>query len=305
MLAAHAAWVYASDAAFEEAAFESAGRLSARQAALRAGVLVARPARARRSFELSARGRPAVALAWKALVRARRVVSIPVVAGAAALAISVGTVSFVARGDAGAVIAVLAAIFLVLAAFFGPFVFSGDLRRDVPSLDLLRALPLRGREVLAGEIAVPLGQTALTQWALALLLLAVAGEPLPADGWDRAAVAVAAAIGGPAVSAILFVVVNGLAVVYPEWVGSPAAGTSPLDLLGGRSLVALATLVIGSLALAPPVTVAAVGVVLAWDALGAWALPLGALAGAALVALEAALGLRALGRAFERIDPSS
>lgn len=308
VLAALAAFVYRSDTAFEEAALESARRLSTRQAAVRAGavVAVARPGRLRRSFELAARGPPAAALAWKALVRARRVVSIPVIVGAATVIGSSAVASFAARAEgrttAGGVIAFSAAVFLPIVAFLGPFVYSGDLRRDVPNLDLLRALPLRGRDVLAGEITLPLAQAAVTQWALALLFLALAGEPFPSDLGDRIGIAAAMAIGGPAVSAVLFLAVNGLAVLYPEWVGTPAGASAPLDHLGGRTLVTLATLVIGSFALVPPVVVAVLAAVLAWEALGVWALTLGALAGAALVAIEAAVALRVLGRAFERID---
>lgn len=309
VLAAHAAWVYASDAAFEEAALESARKLSARRAALQAGAVMARPRRDRQSYALSSRGPPGVALAWKALVRARRVVSIPAVAGAAVLALAAAMVPALTRRDGGPSVAALIALVAVIGhgavVFFGPFLFNGDLRRDTPSLDLLRALPLRGRDVLAGEMAVPLAHTAAAQWALALLFLALAGEPFPADPWERVGVAAALAIGGPAISAVLYLVVNGLAVLYPEWVGAAAGGASPLDHLGARTLVALATLVLGALGLAAPIVAGVLAAALTWDVLGVWALTLGALAGAALVALEAAVALRALGRAFERIDLST
>lgn len=306
VLGVHLVWVYSSDAAFEEAALESARALSARVAALQSGTLVVgRGARGHRSRTLGGQGRPEAALAWKAFVRARRVVSLPVVVALAVLAGSL-TVAVLAagRGGAGGLAAFFAVVFHAFAALLGPLVFAGDLRRDVAHLDLLRSLPLRGRQILAAEIAVPFAQTVLAQWSLVVVFLALAGPPFPAGATDRLAIAAAMAIGGPAISALGFLVVNGLTVVYPESARPVAAGSSPLDHLGTRALVGAATFALLALALTPALLVGGGVGFVTWDALALWALPAAALAGAAVVAGEALLALRVLGRAFERIDLS-
>jgi hypothetical protein len=308
VLAIHLAWVYSSDAAFEEASLESARRLSARQDAIvrTGGVQVATRASRRWSVSLAATGRPEVALAWKALLGATRFVSIPIVAAVGALVLSFGTgavvMSRVNPGLGAAAVAVIAVAFLALAVLLGPFLFSGDLRRDVAHLELLRALPLRGRQVLVGEMALPFVQAAVTQWALVGVSWSCSWGVMPAA--ERGAVALALALAGPAVSAAEYLVANGLVVLYPEFAGAPIRGATPLDHLGARNVVGLVTVLASAVALVPPAVIGGAVGFAAWPALGAWALPAGALAGAATVAAGAVLSLRVLGRAFERLDLS-
>jgi hypothetical protein len=68
--------------------------------------------------------------------------------------------------------------------------------------------------------------------------------------------------------------------------------------------VGAATFALLALALTPALLVGGGVGFVTWDALALWALPAAALAGAAVVAGEALLALRVLGRAFERIDLS-
>ncbi len=308
VLLLHLAWVYSSDAAFEEAALEHSRKAAARRDQLsRSGALTfAASGRRRRSFALGANGRPEAALAWKALVRGTRAVSIPLVVSAATLGLSAAIALLVVRDDGGpgqaTMVAIFAFLFWAMTSLLGPFVFSGDLRRDAAHLELLRALPLRGRQVLGGELAVPLAQTALVQW----LLVAIwwAASPFPESGVERVASALAAAIAGPAISLPGFLVANGLVVLYPDWAGRPAAGSSPLEGFGARNLLGVVTFVFAAVALTPAALAGAIVGWAAWPVLGIWAVPLGAAAGAAGVVAGAALALRLLGRAFERVDLS-
>jgi len=192
-----------------------------------------------------------------------------------------------------------------MTVFLGFHAFSGDLRRDAPHLELLRALPLSGRQVLAGEIAAPFVTLAAEQGLLAALCYAFAAGAFPGSRADHAAFALAMAIGGPASSAAPFVIANGLVVLYPDWAGKPAGGASPLDRLGAQNLVGVVVAFASAVAIAPAALAGGVVAFATWPVLGTWAAPVGALAGAATIAIEAAVALRLLGRAFERIDASA
>jgi len=68
----------------------------------------------------------------------------------------------------------MAGIYLSFAGMltvFGPVSMRSDLRLDLPKLDLLRALPLTGRQVVAAEVLAP--GLLLAGLQLGLLLLAV------------------------------------------------------------------------------------------------------------------------------------
>ena len=60
------------------------------------------------------------------------------------------------RGPAAEVIGTLLLMFAGLVTVFGPLLWRFDLRRDLAMLDVLKVYPLRGTEIVAGELLAPL-----------------------------------------------------------------------------------------------------------------------------------------------------
>jgi hypothetical protein len=303
LLAAHYAWALWAEVPFEETAVERALRASGRRA--RGGT----PTLRRPPFRLGARGRPEVALVWKNLIARKRM------AGGAAmflLFVVLGGVLAALMGDARLftdtrrVVGPLALTLAVLLTVAGPSAFRMDLRMDLPKLDLLRALPLTGRQVVGAELAA----SALSVGGFQLVLLGVAlvmgpgaeSARLGAWWWPGG---LALAVLLPAVSLAGLFVQNAAVVLLPAWVpadtGERARG---LEAMGQRLLTLVGSLVVTLVGLLPAAALAlGVGLPLT-PVLGAWALPLAALAAAGVLVGEVWLGVVALGRAFERLDVS-
>ena len=302
VVAAHLAWILSLDVPFEERALEHAGVLARRVSAVRSGMGV-RLGGARRSFRLRPTGGPALALAWKNLIRARRFASIQAVTFtvmAVVAVIGMAVASLIAgRASPLPVISLTA---YPLAVVFGPSVVRGDLRRGLGGLDVLRSLPLRGHQLLLGEAAFPLVQLTAGQWLL-LALAALLPNPLLAGApAHRAAVVASLALAGLAVTAVGLVVQNGLAALFPA-VAQPAlepgysaerAGLQVLSMLAGLTLLVLVFL--------PGLALGIGAYVLLGGSAGELTLPLATAVGSLPVFAATAAGLVLVGRAFERAD---
>jgi ABC-2 type transport system permease protein len=311
LAAAHYAWVLLAEVPFEEAAVVRAESRT-RERALRASGATARTGTfnlRKPPFRLLPRGRPEVALVWKNLIARKRMAG-----GAAAFLFFVvfGGALAALMGDARLftdtrrVVGPLALTLALMLTVVGPSAFRMDLRMDLPKLDLLRALPLTGRQVVGAELAA----SALTVagYQLALLLVALLLGPgaeaeLVGDWWWPGGVALAVLL--PAVSLAGLFVQNAAVVLFPAWVPADAGErVRGLEAMGQRLLTLMGSLVVTLAGLVPSAVVAGlVGFPLA-PVLDAWALPVAALAAAGVLVGEVWLGVIVLGRAFERLDVS-
>lgn len=303
LVVVHVAWVLASDAAFEEGAIAQARRIGARLEAARSGAFRVRRGGVPLWPRLGVPGRPETAFLWKAVVRGSRFVSIRVIAGVAAVGMAFAMVMVIGAETRAVGLAVLAWMVFVMTALLGPLFVSGDLRRDLPHLELLRLLPVRGHQLIVGEILLPLAQLTAIQWA-ALAAAAVLSEPM--SFWtlgERVAVEVALGIAAPAVSAAGFVAMSGVAVLYPGWFPRRGDVAVSLERTGMMVMLGLAQLAVTLLALLPAGIVAGGAFMLLRPALGMAAAPIAAALGAAAIAAALLPVVRLLGRAIERLDP--
>lgn len=308
LLAAHYLWITVLLVPFEEAvvvrAEESARRRSQRVA--RVGHIVLR----KPFFRLSASGRPEVALLWKNLIAARRIAGpeVLLVLAVLGLAVPLGVAVF-APAALPSTRQVMAGVYLTFAGMltvFGPVSMRSDLRLDLPKLDLLRALPLTGRQVVAAEVLAPGVLLAVMQ--LFLLLLAV-GMAVGAPGKWGAQLWVAGALGlAPLLPALAIggvFVQNAAVVLFPAWLPADGERARGIEALGQRLLTLAGALVVLLGGLLPAAIVAALVGFALYGLLDVWALPCAGLVAAAGLALEVGLGVMALGRAFDRMDVSS
>lgn len=308
LLVAHAAWVLRRDAAFEEAALEASERRARRLAAR--GALGARqapgerPRTARGALPLPAWGGPAAAIVWKNLVAQRRALHPAVllrVLGAFAVGFLVASLQLPA-GSAGELLAIFLSSWVALLVAAGPLWVRNDLRLDIAQLETLRAWPLRGRTIVAAELAasaIALTTAQLVVTALALAALLATGVLARVPG-QRMALGAALLVALPALNVASLTIQNALAVHFPDLVRRGLASGGGIETIGQNMLSAIGALVLLAVLLLLPVA-AALPVVwlLGW---GAGSLALGAVVLSAVLAVETWGVVRWLGRVLERAE---
>lgn len=311
VFAAHYVWVAGSSVTFEEAAVEHAARTARRLEALRQGrgySAVQAPRTGFKSRRLAADGSPAGAITWKnltGLLRETRPRTFVLLGGI----LAVGAIGL--RGDGVGGWDLFAGFLLVVGGMtlaLGPIVLRFDLRRDLELLEILKSYPIRGQDVVLGEVGAPV--VALTALVWATLIGSVVATWSSADlppVADRVAYLVGALALVPCVLLVLVVVQNAAVLLFPAWITVGPQRATGLEATGQRLLMmigALLTLVVAII----PSGLVGVGAGAAGAGLGlsgAWAIALGAVVGGALLAVEGWVAIRLLGGVFDRLDPST
>ena len=174
---------------------------------------------------------------------------------------------------------------------------------------MLKAYPLRGWQIVLGEMLMPLVVLSVVLW-LCILAVVFALPVRDIAGVTpslRAAAGIGLALLVPPLCALQLLVQNGVAVLFPAWV--EAAGNRierGLDVMGQRIIFLVGQIVVAAVALIPGAVVGAVAYFI-----GAWLV--GPVAGAAfavvavifILCVELGIGIRLLGAQFERFDLSS
>lgn len=315
VLAAHYVWVVRSGLAFEEAAVEHAATVARRIEAVRQGRSLyrqprPRPASSATRLRLRSTGPASVAFLWKNVVGATRDVSprTLVLVVVVLLSISLGLASGSVRG--ADLLGVVLLAFASMALLFGPFVLRFDLRRDLAMLDVLKSYPVRGRQVVAGEVAAPVVLLSLVVWgccagAFAASVLRPAAD-LPSLV-DRVALLLALLPATSAVLLVLVVVQNTAVLLFPGWVSIGPDRAVGLEATGQRILMMAGSVIALAVALVPAVIAGAIAAVVARavGVSGFGALTLGTFAGTATVASEGVLAVQLLGAVFDRMEPGA
>ena len=310
LLALHFVWVIRSDSAFEEAAAEAGRKRAEMRANRRKGLALHRPAMkrvARPWFDLRPTGRPGTALVWKNVVGFTRelrpaFMSVALAAiGIVYALVAAGTHSLRSGADIAA--GVLGAL-LVMTAVMSPIGLRYDLRGDLRHMELLRTYPIRGRELVTGEIVGATVSLALMQAVLLIvaLLFAAAGT---LGRVHPGLVALAALLGLPiivTVTAIQCTIQNALALLFPAWVRDTEE--MGIQVMGQRLLSMLGSMFLLTLLIVPAIIVGAIAFAAAaalWGTVAA-AIAAGVIACATLVG-EIAGVMVWLGRVYDRLDP--
>jgi ABC-2 type transport system permease protein len=303
VLGAHYAWILRSEVAFEEASVAKAEKRTARLSAIQQGrwraSVESRKAR-REPFRLLAAGRPEIAFLWKNLLSTHSFFR-PRTALVAAAVIAVGCTWLVGHPTHPAMrtmvggIAVIAAGFMLL---LGPQMARQDLCADLPNADILKTYPLRGWQIVSGELLTSVGILTAFVW-LALLAAVLA---LPTEG-----IAVSIAVLTPPFCALQLLVPNSVAVLFPAWTQEVSnRGEHGLDVMGQRIIFLVGQMFLTVVLVLPPSIGAAVLYFTMRWLVGA--LPAAVVALIAMLAIligEVWIGVRWLGGRFERFDLSS
>jgi hypothetical protein len=314
LMGLHYFWVIHSNVAFEEASVELSRRMAERIAAMRAGHWQAarRPNKAARPpFVLRPAGHPAIALFWKNLISAGQYVTVRVwlmlvwVVIVSALMLQ----SLSAHGAGlGLVVIVAVGTALAMSLFSGPQMLRNDLRQDLPVADVLKMFPMPGWQVVLGEVLAPAAMLAGVQWLL--ILFGTIFFPERFDQYAmplalRWSVALAAAIVLPFIDLVALLIPNASVLLFPAWFQLGKDAPRGFETMGQQLILMFGQVLVLVLGLAPAGVAFTFfllgGSFLHWPLLG---VVLGALAAAIILALEAGLGIKLLGGAFERFDVS-
>lgn len=334
VLALHYLWVIRTNVAFEEASIASAERRASRLAELRRnGGFSTGPAQsAGRAppWDLRRTPGPEFAFLWKNLLSTRRWLTPRtwlVVAGAL---VAVSVVLQRTLGPdywkAGSVLTAAGLMAALAALVYGPLLTRLDLRQDLINADILKMYPLPGWRIVLGELLAPtLILTGIVWLGVLAWYLGLHGHHPPAlsVAWFSPGMRViwcgCAAGLTPLILGIELLIPNAAPVLLPGWFQTLRTPGGGIDLMGQRLIFGFGQLVVVALALGSAVAVAAAlhlivrgGVVVLAvlrHADAASPAPLTTLllwtAVVGLVLLgELVLGVRAIGRRFERMDVS-
>ena len=310
----HYFWVLQSEVSFEEASISRAEKRAARVRAIQQGDWrnqgqTLKPQRP--PFNLASHGRPEIAFLWKNLFA-----TIPAFRPRPLLIIAValfGLGSWLAhRPDLAAARGVLmglgTALFVML-LLFGPQMARQDLRTDLKNADILKTYPLRGWQIVFGQLLTPIYTLSAVNWmALMLVALLAPGMGLEAQNPQlRTALIIGAAVLIPPFVALQLLVPNAAAVIFPAWVQSVSnRGEHGLDVMGQRIIFMAGQLLVTGLALIPAAIVGGVLYVLVnWLAGFTLAFIVTVIALFLVLSAEVWGGVRLLGDRFEEFDLSA
>lgn len=313
VLIAHYFWVMHVEVSFEEASIARAEKRAARLRKIQQGDWRGESSsKARRPpFELPGDGRPETAFLWKNLLstgaffrpRAALITLIIVFVGCEWL------VRLPSPAPARLIAQILTGFVVGGTLLLGPLIARQDLRADLLNADILKTYPLRGWQVVAGELLTPLSILSVIFW-----LGLFAGYLLvPVNTWSwldpslRAGAAIGLGLIAPPFIAIQLLVLNTAAVLFPAWIQSAANRTERgIEVVGQRLIFVAGQLLVTAIAVLPAALSAAfVFLVAQWLAGAVIAAVLAVVVVVLLLGVEAWLGLLWLGRRFELFDLSA
>jgi len=174
LLALHYVWVIRSNVAFEEASVNASRKLAEKIAAARSGNwrAVNQSLKGKRPpFILRPTGPPIVALLWKNLISAGQAFTLRMWISFAVLAVVLCIMIGRMAANSGLVFAfgMAACVLFIWSLFLGPQLLRHDLRQDLPAADVLKMYPLRGWQLVLGELLAPVVILTAIQWCVLIV----------------------------------------------------------------------------------------------------------------------------------------
>lgn len=309
----HYIWVVLSEVAFEEASVALAQKRAERVAALRAGHWSTQaPAKKRREpFALASQGFPSVAFLWKSLIAAGPVYypKYWFVAGGVFFAVFHWFFRSPVYAPLVKAIGVFLGVISVYGLLFGPVLARRGLALMLERIDLLKGYPLRGWQVVFGELLCPVVILCTFEWVvLGLLGLALAlsskGHGLTSSVLGSGLMSAGLLI--TPLAGMLFALNYAGALYFPAWMSATTQHGAGIEKVGQRLIFFVGYLIVLVLAMLPSLLFGAVPFLLIHLYLDGLALAilLGSVTACAVLVGEFAVVIWWLGRRFERFDLS-
>jgi hypothetical protein len=312
MILIHYIWVVRSDVAFEEASVQLSERRAALIAAHKAGNVRFRiTPRSEQTpvFHLAPKGWPGLGFVWKSWIRfgGLRAIRIGLVVAFLCVA-AASTPLFVPgwRGFAGVPIMVGFATICGL-IFSGPQLTAQALRRELQSIEWLKACPVPPSQIVFGQILGPALLWSTIEWIGGiLLLLGVSATPhaLPDPGLVAPLIALGALLLLPPFNVVASLVPTGVMLLFPGWFKPGEA--RGVEATGLGIIMVFAQIFFLALSLVPAALACAGVAYLAHLVLPLIpSLILGSVFAATTLAIECWLGTFVLGGVLARFDASA
>ena len=314
LILGHYIWVLRSDVAFEEASVALSQKRAERVTAMRAGHwrTQAPSKRRREPFVLASTGFPSVAFLWKSLIAAGPAYypKYWVMAGGVLFAVFYWFVRDPIYVPVVKAIGVFLSVIGVYGLFFGPVLARRGLTLMLERIDLLKGYPLRGWQVVLGELLCPVMLLCTFEWVVLVLLglalvLSPEGRGL-APGVLGSGLMSAGLLVMP-VAGMLFALNYAGALYFPAWMSTTTQHGAGIEKVGQRLIFFVGYLIVLVLALLPSLLFGAVPFLLIYLYLDGLALAIafGSVTACAVLVGELAIAIWWLGRRFERFDPSA
>ena len=312
LLVLHYVWVVRAQVSFEEASIAHAGRRAKRVAAMRNGRLRERlPTKPRSEpFRLAANGLPPLAFLWKGLIamgpiyrlRTWLVAGVVVVAGVHWLA---------ADPRMKPVLVAIGMSALLIGAWgllMGPMLMQRGLQRTLEYLDILKATPLRGRQIAMGELLTPATIMVCGIWLLLLAsvlsLVAIGGR----DGFPPGVIATAGvgvALLVPPLCGLMLCVPFAATLYFPAWITPQKGGGRGVEVMGQRLIFMVGYMLTLAVVTIPALVLGGLGFLLAnWLVGITTGILVAAVCACAALALELYWTVSLLGRRIDGFDVS-
>jgi ABC-2 type transport system permease protein len=257
-------------------------------------------------FRLKPQGFAPVAVYWKNLFLAVGFSARRTIPALAALTLLFLLIINASGESVPMIIGTTAAVLACFLALLGPVIFREDLRTDLKYVDLLKTYPVRGWEIVLGEILGPATVLAVLEWILVLIAVSVLPviEKAPWNVFARIFIGLGAVLVMPCLSLIGILIQNAAVLLLPGWVQLGREHQRGVEAMGQRLISSIAT-ALSLLVAAVPAALLFLAVFLAghWI-MGLAAVPIASLLAALALLVEAGVGILWLGNLFERFDPS-
>ncbi len=295
--------------AFEEASIQASQKSAARRARMnqqRIGKNVVFP-RIPPPFRIPPRARPEVAVYWKNLTAGLRISSPWLLIMAVCALYFLGQSYYSAGADVRTAMAGLALTLAGVFPFLGSALFTQDMRLDLPRIELLKSYPIAGERLVAAEIAGPLTFVAaveLMMLTVAAIVLRAAELPARMHFLATPQFVVVALIFATPICAAQLLLRNAVPILLPGWAMRAPDEQRGFIVLGQRLVVLAGNLIVLLFVLLPAACIVGPGLLMAkfWFHDSMPVVALTTVLGAALLFFEVWLGIRFLGRQFEKID---
>jgi len=294
LLAGHYLWVVRSDVAFEEASLALAQKRTERIAAIRAGHWrgPASPVKPRREpFALATRGPAPIAFLWKNLIAAgplyypRSWLTVAIVG-------VVGTLWLNRDPLYRPFVQVIGGASLGIGAYallLGPMFFRRGLNLMLTRLDVVKTYPLRGWQIVLGEMLTPIALLTAFEWlllTLAALGVQTISRKFAATPFLPGAGAVGVGLLVPPLGGMMFAIPFAATLYFPAWMGTGSPRSGGIEAMGQRLIFMIGQLLVFIVALIPAAALfAGIFFLVKWLVGMATAIPLASIAAALVLPL--------------------